>query len=256
MPSQLSFTDASQRIDMVLRIGLGAKPRGDFADGTPLNKAQRYADGVLSILGAFSNAVRQIQGDQALTPIGKGQRFKAAGTEALGKVEALTGQDNMLAAIKRKLDSAEQTIANAIQFPDADNPANAIREREVRDYLYSLSDADRFGVWRKIVEGRDVLGISACVNAPKFRPIFNDPRIVQDGVSDLALATVPVAAQERQACLQAIAAIDMMRTDARTMIAGVANIELPRVDPITDNIQAVIVNRPLPLFGQPVGAGT
>ena len=219
------FASVSQRIDAVLRIGLSHRPRGEFAADSALLRAQRYGDGALALLGTFAKAVKDLYADPDLTPQGRAKRLAAVGVDALKRLDDLTGKDTMLPALRKMLDRASEAVRTAIKLPPGDDVISFLREREVRDRLYAMGDSARLEAWTNIVGSRDPVGIAAVVNAPRFAPLLN-ARVVEEGIRQVSESSNPDAAKQREAAESAVAAIEAMRDDVRSMIATTAGVDI------------------------------
>ncbi len=223
---RIDASRVSQRIDAVLRIGFSARPqRKDYPTDSPLGRAAKFHEAALALLGNFAREAGRVVDDPDLTPIGRGKRLASVGTDYLKRLEELAMNEPMLPALRRLRDRSASDVRSAIKFPASDDVGAILREREIRDRLYAMESASRAEAWRRMIAARDPLGLAAVVNAPTFAPLF-PARIVEDGVKSVAEAIVPEAAKTRSESEEAIASIEAVREDARTMIAESSGVEV------------------------------
>lgn len=225
----LDWNSVGTRIDTVLRIGLSDRPQGrvsDFGDGTPMNRAAKFADAALALLGNFAREMRGVLDDVRLTPIGKQDRSVEVGTKFLKQLDDLTfGKDWFMPALKRANEKARERVQETIKLAAADDLAALLREREYRDLLRTMDATSRGAAWQQIVSERDVVGIAAVVNAPPFARLLPE-RAVEEGLKAVADATDPEAASAREEAAIALRHVELMHNDMKTMIANAGGIDL------------------------------
>lgn len=217
------FNQVSRRIDIVLRIGLSARPeRRDYPPETPLGQAVRLHDLLLRHLREFAVTARETLDSDTYTPAGLRTRLFAVGKDALTRVESAA--DSMRPDVVRIRDRAMAAVEKTLA-PSKAEPVSLERESEARAILYKMTPAERYQAWRGIVARRDALGIAAVTNAPKFAPVLED-RLVAEGMSEIAEAADPTAVQVRNDANQALWCIDGMVEDVRAMIANASGVDL------------------------------
>jgi hypothetical protein len=222
------FARVSSRIDIVLRIGLSARPqRRDYPADSALGRTVKLHDALLNHLREFAVSAREVLDSGNFTPIGQRKRLMSIGKDALLRVESAASADMMRPAVVRIRDRAAADVADALKSPSAD-AVPIEREQEARALLYAMDTTGRHDAWKRIVESRDAVGIAAVTNAPKFLPVLDD-RTVAEGVKALAEASNPKAVKTRDEANEALWSIDEMTKDVRTMIAHASGIDLSPV---------------------------
>ncbi|MGQ0628147.1 MAG: hypothetical protein ACT4PL_08630 [Phycisphaerales bacterium] len=225
---EINWNSVGTRIDTVLRIGLSDRPQGrvsDFAEGSPMNRAAKFADAALALLGNFARDMRGVLDDVRLTPIGKQDRSVEVGTKFLKQLDDLANKDWFLPALRKANERARERVQDTIKLPAADDLASLLREREYRDLLRTMDATSRGAAWQQIVTERDVVGIAAVVNAPPFARLLPE-RSVEEGLKAVADATDPEAASAREEAAIALRHVELMHNDMKTMIANAGGIDL------------------------------
>ncbi|MBL8875819.1 MAG: hypothetical protein JNM86_08500 [Phycisphaerae bacterium] len=236
------FSSVSMRIDTVLRLGFSSRlERTDYPLDNPLGRVVRLSEVFTKMLKDFATAVKTINSDPSLTPIGKDRQLGNIGRDYIARVDSTVGQDMFAPYIRKALDRAAKAVEDAIQLPASDDVAALLREREVRDALRAMSPEERLAAWRRIVDSADPLGVAAVLNAPAFLPPLLHESIVKDGIAIVVGARSPNAVQAKEDADLAMSHLNMLRDEMRRTISEVSGVDLrpPREGLASANLGAL-----------------
>jgi len=182
-------------------------------------------------LGVFDSKCQRIAADRGLSDEGRAEARKAVAKEVLEEIEQL--DKFFLRPASNEIASLERTLARTAGLAQSKDPAEAIREMEVRQLFRDMDKGRRVLALEKAVQEGDELSVRAALLAPSVMGLF-DARTVDEARNRWAAKQDPETTTALREAQELRAIVEENIADVRNGLATEAGLN----DSMRDRIEA------------------